>query len=438
MRQTCASSWQLRIWTLAVVSSFAAISPCAAQTRNLGPGDWLLPNLASRLSVKVRNHGSTAADALATISVVQARQVAADFPGRLAFVVLLSHQPSGPAATFVPFRWMISTAMVRLIRSSSRSSCRRVKKLNVDIYYSTTLDDTISWPKRVSAKHSYGYNRQVAALESELMGYRMYGGFFLDMQARLQDRFGLFNDLAAYVPPRLDLGTGRDVFHIGATLGIGGFFLRQGDHVYQPPMNVPDYTHKPSPAMVPHFRVVANGPLRAIVEATLDEWTISSDSFRLKALYSIDQGEPFVRCRLEVLPLRLDSHARYDLGVGIRDLPDQKLSHGPGRLIVTGRQNARDGDIGIAAFFNPEHFSSPMVITTVDGSNQAVTSRKPITAGSSVQIEYAAAGAWNGSGLTDLQGSLTAYAGRVNSQLEVRDLKYSLTPHPEKVDSEAQ
>lgn len=416
----------------------AALACSAAQPGNAGTRDWLLPNLASRLSVEVANEGSSATDGLATISVVEARQVAPDFPGRLAFVVLPKHQASGQAASFVP------SQVDDLDRDGTPDQFEFPvqlspgEKTQVDVYYSTTLDDTISWPKRVSAKHSYGYNRQVAALESELMGYRMYGGFFLDMQARLEGHFGLFNDLGAYVPPRLDLGTGRDVFHIGATLGIGGLFMREGDHIFQPPANVPDYAHKPSPAMVPHYRIVANGPLRAIVEATLDDWEIGRDRFRLRASYAIDQGEPFVRCRVEVLPLRLDANSKYEVGIGVRELPDETLSHSAGRLIVTGRQNARDGDIGIATYFNPEHFSRPAVIKTVDGTNQAVISKESIAAGTSVHFEYAAAGAWKGSGLADLQHSLAGYAARVNPHLQVTNLKYSRTPHPEKVDAEAQ
>ncbi len=438
MRQTHASSRRFRCWMLTILSSLASLTQSAAQSGDAGRRDWLLPNLESRLTFEVSNQGSSAAGALATVSVVEARQIAPGFPGRLAFVVIPNHQASGEAATFVP------SQVDDLDGDGSPDQLEFPIRLSpgeaaqVDVYYSTTLEDTISWPKRVSAKHSYGYNRQVAALESEFMGYRMYGGFFLDMQARLQGHFGLFNDLAAYVPPRLDLGAGRDVLHIGATLGIGGLFLRKGDNVFQPPMNVPDYAHKPSPVIVPHYRVVANGPLRAMVEATLDGWEIGADRFRLNALYSIDQGEAFVRCRAEVLPLRLNGDAPYDLGIGVRDLPGGRLSHATGRLIVTGRQNARDGDIGIATYFNPEHFSRPQVIKTVDGTNQAVVSNKSLSAGTSAYIEYAAAGAWKGSGTTDLAQSLSEYAARVNTHLQVRNLKYTRTPHPEKVDAEAQ
>ena len=190
----------------------------------------------------------------------------------------------------------------------------------VDIYFSVALGDTVTYPQRVNAKHSYGYNRQVAALESELIGYRTYGGFFLDFMGRSAGRMGLNNDLAGYVSVRRDLGVGRDVFHIGSTLGLGGVFLRRGNQVWQPPMNVPDYAHKPSPEAVPHYRVVTQGPLRAIVEATLDNWVVDGDAFRLRALYSIDQATSFVRCRVEAQGLQIAAGREYEVGTGVRDL----------------------------------------------------------------------------------------------------------------------
>ena len=79
----------------------------------------------------------------------------------------------------------------------------------VDVYYSTKLTDTVSYRKQVHAKHAYGYNREVAALESELIGYRTYGGFFLDFMGRSESMLGLNNDLAGYVSIYRDLGAGQ-------------------------------------------------------------------------------------------------------------------------------------------------------------------------------------------------------------------------------------
>ena len=45
----------------------------------------------------------------------------------------------------------------------------------------------------------------------------------------------------------------------------------------------------------------------------------------------------------------------YEVGVGIRDLAAGSVSSNPGELIVTGQQNARDGQIGLAIYFDPNN-----------------------------------------------------------------------------------
>ncbi len=232
----------------------------AGQSSASNGGDWLLPNLALRVSLEVSNPGETGVHALATLPVSRVRSVAPDFPGRLAIAVILN-PPGSPAPGAV-----VASQSDDLDGDGTADQFEFPvvmapgERRRVDIYYSTTLDDTITWPKRVHAKHGYGYNREVAAFESELIGYRTYGGFFLDVMARLAGRPGLNNDAAGYVPLDRDLGTGRDVFHIGDSLGLGGIFLRRSGKLYQPPMNVPTYAHKPSPDMVPHYRVISQGP----------------------------------------------------------------------------------------------------------------------------------------------------------------------------------
>src|SRR3954447_16560007 len=64
--------------------------------------EWLLPNLESRLSVDVSNPGTAPAKALATISVADARRVAPEFPGRLAFALLVGKPGDARPATFLP------------------------------------------------------------------------------------------------------------------------------------------------------------------------------------------------------------------------------------------------------------------------------------------------------------------------------------------------
>jgi hypothetical protein len=415
---------------LYVATASAASLSAAAET------EWLLPNFANRLSVEVRNSGNFQLRALATFPIVKARAVAPDFPGRVALAVLVDRANSASPVSIIAsqaddlegdgstdeFEFPVDLA--------PRSQCR------VDIYYSTTLEDSFPWPKRVSAKHSYGYNREVVAIESELAGYRMYGGFFLDFHGRKAGAAGLWNDAAAYVPIRRDLGTGRDVLHIGSTLGLGGIFLRRDGKIYQPPANVPTYAHKSSPEMVPHYRVLAQGPLRAIAEATLDNWALDGDVIRLRALYSMDAGETVVRCRVYAIPLKVDKDHEYEVGVGIRDLPAGSVSSDPGELIVTGQQNVRDGKIGLAIYFDSSKYSLPFALRTSDGSNRAVITKATLAPGRASEQIYAAAGAWSGSGIENLSESLKQLRRQAEGKPEIDALTFARTPNPEKVDAE--
>jgi hypothetical protein len=411
-------------------------SVLAAATTATG-NDWLLPNFAYRLSVDVSNSGRTPVQALATVPVAKARVVAPDFPGRIAFVMILDGAGSAQPVTIVASQADDLDGDGTPDQFEFPVSLPAGEHRRVDIYYSTTLNDSISWPKQVQAKHSYGYNRQVATLESELIGYRTYGGFFLDVQAREAGNRGLYNDLAAYVPPRLNFQKGRDVLHIGDTLGLGGIFLRREHRVYQPPMNVPDYAHKLSPEMVPHYRVIARGPLRAIIETTLERWTIDDDVVNLKAQYSIDAGETFVRCRFEAIPIRVQPSHEYEVGIGIRDLPNESLLPAPGRLIVTGQQNQRDGKIGLALYFDKKQFTSIAPIRTSESSNQAVVSNVQLKPGQAVSGEYTAAAAWSGSGIEDPGASLAGLTTAAAQHIDAGRFVFARNPHPENIDAES-
>lgn len=413
-------------FTLLILLAALPFSSTAADT------EWLLPNFVSRLSVEVKNPGNSPLQALATLPIVKAQVVAPDFPGRLALAVLVdsstivASQSDDLDGDGTPDQFEFPVDL------PPHAQCR------IDIYYSTTLEDSFPWPKRVSAKHSYGYNREVAALESESAGYRTYGGFFLDFHGRKAGAFGLWNDVAAYVPIQRDLGTGRDVLHIGTTLGLGGVFLRRDGKIYQAPANMPTYAHKPSPEMVPHYRVITQGPLRAIIETTLENWQIDRDRIRLQARYSIDAGERFVRCRVIAVPVEVAKDHEYEIGVGVRDLPSGSVSSDPGELIITGSQNVRDGEVGLAIYFDPTQYSPASIIRTADGSSRAVIGKVRLSPGTTSQQNYAAAGAWSGSGIANPGELLKQLREKVEAHAEIGALTFARTPHPEKVDAEPQ
>ncbi|HZT31711.1 MAG TPA: DUF4861 family protein [Bryobacteraceae bacterium] len=414
----------------------AAAAPAAGAQGSPAADDWVLPNFAYRLNLEVSNPGSGPVRALATVPVVPAQAVAPNFPGRLAIAVLVNE--GGRAPSVLPSQADDLDGDGFPDQFEFPVSLAPGERRRVQIYYSTTLHDEIYYPRRVQAKHNYGYNFQTVTLESELIGYRTYGAFFLDVQGRVAGHPGLHNDLVGYLSIRRDFEEGRDIFHVGETLGLGGIFLRREGQVYQPPFNVPDYAHKPQPEMAPHYRVISRGPLRAIVEAALERWTVAGDVFRLQARYSIDAGEGFVRCRFEAVPVNVAPGHVYELGIGVRDLPDESLRFFEGCLVVAGEQDKRTGPLGLAVYFAPADWEGPESVATRESGNRAAISRRRLGPGQAVEGDYAAAAAWSRSGIADLPGYLSGLKASVNARVGVSDFRFERTPRPEKLDAEAQ
>jgi hypothetical protein len=310
----------------------------------------------------------------------------------------------------------------------------------VQIYYSTTLSGSITYAKEVHASHAYGYNRQTATLESTVIGYRTYGGFLLDVQARRAGQPGLYNDLDGFLAVHKNFLVGKDVFHVGDTLGLGGVFLTREGHSYRPGFNVPDYAHRPSPEEVPHYRVVADGPLRAIVEAKMERWTVGEDKedkIELREVYSIDAGEGFVRCWFVIVPLRLAAGHSYEVGAGIRDLPHEKLGGGRGLLDLAGQQTTEEGPLGLALYYDPAQAASASGLQTPEGSNRVVIFNQPLEPGQAVSGSFAAAAAWSPSGIRDPVQYLADEQRQVEARVEVDDERLEKNPQPQRITGEA-
>ena len=252
-----------------------------ASTAAAQDGGWVLPNFSDRVDVLVGNPTSRSMDTLAVLSISQIRSVAPDFPGTLAI-----------AASGAPTRFLAS--QVDDLNGDGQPdeiaisvSLAPHEKWLISIYYSTTLHQTLPAAKRVHASHSYGYNDATAALESELIGYRTYGGFFFDVQAHARGQVGLFNSLIGFARISAPPIEGQDVVHLGDTLGLGGLFVRSQGKTYRPPLNTPDYTHRAPKPDEPVYRIVAEGPLRAIIEAQLPFWKVGDDAVSLRAVYEM-------------------------------------------------------------------------------------------------------------------------------------------------------
>lgn len=406
--------------------TLAAASLCLAQA----PPAWLLPNFSDRLEVQVSNPSDHTVQTLAVIPVAQAARTALRFPGTLAIVVL----PGSPA-TAVPSQADdfdgdgIPDEFVFPVKLAAG------ERQTIEIYYSTTLHDSLPWPKRVHASHAFGYNRATAALESEAIGYRTYGGFFLDIQARKQGWTGLNNSLVGYFSASARSNFGLDVIHLGDTLGLGGLFLRCGNDVFRPPLNVPDYAHKASAAEAPSYRVIADGPLRAVVRAWMDRWTIGQDAVNIEALYFISAGAEDVECRFRITPLSLSRS--YEVGTGIRHLPKMRKNPGEGRLSLEGTQDAAIGALGLALYYDPKSAGGPEILNTPEGPNDSIVFQTRLTPGHAVSGRYQVAAAWSGSGDEDLLGHLAGIEQKARATVVVDSYEHAATPAPGRLEGEA-
>ena len=368
---------------------------------------WALVNFAQRLEVDLSNPLANVIDTLAVLPVTR------EFPGTLAIVVI-----DGIA---IPSQTDTDEFMfpVKLAAGESKTA---------QIYYSTTLHDTLPWPKRVHASHAFGYNHATVALESEVIGYRTYGGFFLDIQARREGRPGLYNSLVGYFGAGAASTIGRDVIHLGDTLGLGGLFLRAGNEVFRPPVNTPDYAHKPENPQAPQYRVIADGPLRARVESRIDGWKVGNDIVNIRAEYLIAAGSGSVECRYVIEPVRVTRE--YEVGAGIRDLPQMKTAHARGRLALSGVQTADIGPVGLALYYDA---GTP---AKIDG-NQAIVFDGKLRASTPVSGRYHVAGAWSGTGVGDLLSYLKAEDERARAKVKIGATRIVKTPMPGRVEGEA-
>jgi hypothetical protein len=412
---------------IAVATLFLATYGTACAQMN---ASWALPNFSDRLEVRISNPGSGPVHTLAVMDVAKTRVMALGFPGTLAIVADQSGRtryiPSQvdigddgePAGAFV--------FPVNLAPHTQKT---------LEIYYSNTLKGSLPWPKRVDATHSYGYNRATAAIESELIGYRTYGGFYLDVQAHEKGQLGLFNSLIGYTSISSPSVEGEDVLHIGDTLGLGGIFLRGGE-AFRPPVNTPDYVHKPAKPDEPAYRLLAAGPLRALVEADLPHWKIGSDEVALRAVYEMREGEESVRCHVWITPVHLTNS--YEVGAGVRELPERHSVERPHVIAVDGIQESSIGRIGLGLEFDPKSARRSGHLMTPEGSNEIVLSRDPLRPGHSVSLTYRIAAAWQGSGWTSPVQHVAEVLQRETAQPVVTLLQHESTPHPERLTSEPQ
>lgn len=390
---------------------------------------WALPNFSDRLEVRVVNANNTPVHTLAVLDISKARRIAPGFPGTLAIVA----EQDG-RTRYLPSQIDAGNNEEHAGAFVFPVDLAPHQQKTLEIYYSHTLHQDMPWPRLVHATHSYGYNHATAAIESDLIGYRTYGGFFFDVQAHEKGEYGLFNSLIGYTSISRPPVEGQDVIHLGDTLGLGGIFLRCGNTVYRPPMNTPEYAHRAPKPEEPTYLILKTGPLRALVEADLPRWTIGPDTVAVRAIYAMRAGEAVIHCHVWITPLHLSR--RYQVGAGFRDLPHMHRMNAPGIMAIDGVQVKSVGRIGLGLAYNPKISHPAGVLMTPGGSNETILFSQPLTAGHTVEEKYAIAAAWQGSGWTRPVQHVVQVLRQEKVQLQLVLMLHQKTPHPNRLEAE--
>jgi hypothetical protein len=395
-------------------------SPLCAQHAH----PWEFPNFSHRITLSVENQGNSAFDGVAVLKAPDIKEHAPDFPGTLAIASddldparVLETQWDDEAGEFA--------VEVHLAAHEKRP---------ISIYYSMTLQDELPAAQHVHASHNYGYNHATAAIESELIGYRTYGGFFFDVQAHGRDEPGLFNAILGYASIAHPPAEGRDIVHIGDTLGLGGLFLQAGDRVYRPPLSTPDYTHRQAASGEPVYKVISSGPLRAVIEERLDDWALGEDHVSLRARYEMDAGQEVVHCRWWLTPLKVSR--AYKVGAGVMDLPGDHVDDAPGMIVTDGMQDEKTGRVALGIDCASGGARRAGTLQTPSGGNQVVTFPNTLANGEAASGEYTFAAAWSGSGWADPAAHARRMLQQQTAAPAVTVIAYDRNPKPEGLEAE--
>lgn len=384
---------------------------------------WEFPNFSDRIQITVENPQDASYDGVAVMKLSELKQLDSMFPGTL----LLAVEDQGPT------HWLATQMDSAEGELALEVHLDPHQKKSISIYYSNALHDQFPAVTRVYASHNYGYNHATATIESELAGYRTYGGFFLDVQAHAKGERGLFNEMLGYSSISHPPSEGEDVIHLGDTLGLGGIFLRASDIVYRPPVSTPDYAHRAAKAGEPEYEVIAAGPLRAIIEERLRDWLIGADHVSLRARYEMDAGQEVVHCHWWLTPL--STTRTYEVGAGIRDLPGGHVAKVANVLVTEGIQEASVGPVALGLSFG-EGASKAGPLRTPGGDNEVVVFQRQLTPSGPVEGEYTVAAAWQGSGRNDPAAHLTDVLHSQSRTVRTQLGMHTTNPNPRALEAE--
>jgi hypothetical protein len=199
--------------------------------------------------------------------------------------------------------------------------------------------------------------------ESELIAYRVYPDYRNSVSVFGKQEPGLSLDkFAASVTDRgynHQEPWGVNVLDGGKSPGCGGFGLWYEGKLVKP-LNMVGLSPKgkPDDRVARYMRVVADGPVRSVVQVIFDNWRVGDQTLRVTATYSIFAGQQWTRNQIKIE----GAEDPMKIGVGLMKsdaatfIRDEK----GGFFYTWGAQSHLDppDDLGMAVIYPTESFDS--------------------------------------------------------------------------------
>ena len=226
--------------------------------------------------------------------------------------------------------------------------------------------------------------------ESELIAYRIYPdhrnsiGIFGKQESGLSlDKFAAgeaYNQLQPW---------GISVLDGGDSTGCGGFGIWHKGKLVKP-LNMAGRSQvKPEDRVARYTRIVADGPVRAMVQVIYDNWRVDGQTVRVTATYSIFAGQRWMRNEIRIEGA--DSPVK--IAAGLMSSVTGKLTRDEknGLFHTWGAQSHRDvpDNLGMAVIYPTDSFDS-FHEGDASGSHLAV-----LNPGADNEIFYWSLAAWS-------------------------------------------
>ncbi len=148
-----------------------------------------------------------------------------------------------------------------------------------------------------------------------------------------------------------DADWGMDILHIGSALGVGGIGFWSGDSVVKPI----SLEHQ-------RTRILARGPVRAVVRVDYQGWNIGSDTVDLTSTFIIYAGDRSCEHRVEIT--RSATSTTLAIGIVRKDSTAVVWDPQHGWLYTTGRQSRANDSLMMALVVSP-----PAVLQQTEGKD---------------------------------------------------------------------